>query len=88
MIGLSTVEMPVPPAIWNDILLYSDGKIRMQYVVSDPDPDGGDVTQGTMAVTLTASKISVFVELGFPDESGGCGWSSVHSRYLLVKHAS
>ena len=47
-IGLSTGEVPVPTATGNyilfaiDILLGSYGKIRMQYVISDPDPDTGD----------------------------------------------
>ena len=71
MIDLSTREVPAPLATGNAILLDSDGKIRMQYVVSDPDPDVGDGTQGTMAVILTASETAGFVALGFPDESGG-----------------
>ena len=61
MIELSTGEVPAPPATENCILLDSyilldcDGKIWMQYVVSDPDTDDGDGTQETMSVTLTAS---------------------------------
>ena len=39
VICLSTGEVPAPPETGNDILLGSDGKIQMQYVVSDPDPD-------------------------------------------------
>ena len=71
MVDLSTGEVPAPSEIGNDILLYSDGKIRMQNVVSDPEPDAGDGTRGTMAVTLTASDTSGFVALGFPAKSGG-----------------
>ena len=47
VIEIITGEVPVAPATGNDILidnfilLYSDGKIRMQYDVSDPDPDDG-----------------------------------------------
>ena len=68
MIDLSTGEVPAPPETGNDILIYSDilldsdGKIRMQYVVSDPEPNVGDGTRGTMDVYLTAS-----------DKRGGCG---------------
>ena len=43
----------------------------MQYVVSDPEPDVGDGTRGTMDVTLAGSDTSGFVDLGLPDESGG-----------------
>ena len=43
----------------------------MQYVVSDPDPDVGDGTRGTMSVTLTASDTAGFVALGIPGASGG-----------------
>ena len=77
VIDLCTGEVPAVSANGNDIildsdlLLDSDGKIRMQYVVSDPDTDVGDGTRGTMAVTLTASNTVGFVDLGFPDESGG-----------------
>ena len=68
VIGLSTREVPAPSENGNnillnsDILLESDGKIRMQYVVSDPEPNVGDGTRGTMDVYLTAS-----------DKRGGCG---------------
>ena len=68
MIDLSTGEVPATPENGNDIILDSDilldsyGKIRMQYVVSDPDPDVGDVTRETMGVTLNAS-----------NKWGGCG---------------
>ena len=44
VIGLSTGEVPSPPETGNYILLDSDGIFRMQYVVSDPDPDVGDGT--------------------------------------------
>ena len=60
MINLSTGEVPAPSETGNailldsEILLDSDGKIWMQYDVSDPDPDVGDGTQKTMGVTLTA----------------------------------
>ena len=37
-------EVQVSPENWNDIILESDGNIRMQYVVYDPDPDVGDGT--------------------------------------------
>ena len=62
MIDLSTGEVPSPPATGNDIpldsdiLLDSDGKIRMQYVVSDPDPDVGDETRENVGVTFTAGE--------------------------------
>ena len=68
VIDLSIVEVPVAPAIGNNILLDSDilfdigGKIWMQYVVSDPDPDVGYGKHKTMGVTLTAS-----------EKGGGCG---------------
>ena len=52
---LSTGELPVPSETGNDILLDSYGKNRMQYVVSDIDPDVGDGTRGTMYVNLTES---------------------------------
>ena len=61
MIDLSTGEVTSPLSTVNDILIDSDilinsnGKIWMQYVVSDPDTDDGDGTQETMSVTLTAS---------------------------------
>ena len=71
MIGLNIGEVPAPPATGNDIILDSDGNIWMHYVVSDPDPDIGYGTRGTMAVTFTAFETSGFVALGFPDESGG-----------------
>ena len=64
VIDLSTGAVPAPPETGNailldsDILTYSDNKIRIQYVVSDPDPDVGDGTRGTLAVTLTARDIS------------------------------
>ena len=51
----------MPPATGNDILLDSDillesnEKKWMHYVVSDPDPDVLDVTRETMGVTLTLS---------------------------------
>ena len=43
----------------------------MEYVVSDPEPDVGDWTQGTMDATLTASNTAGFVNPCFPDESRG-----------------
>ena len=52
-----------PSEIGNDILLESDGKIRMQYVVSDPDTGVGGGTHENMGVTLTTSK----------KWGGGCG---------------
>ena len=71
MIELFSVEVLAPPETGNDILLDSDGKNWMQYVVSDPEPDVGDGKQGTMAVTLNTRNTSGFVALGFPDESYG-----------------
>ena len=71
MIDLSTGEVPAPTATGNTTLIYSDGKIRMQYVVSDPDPDVGDGTRVTLDINLAASNTSGFLDLGFPDESGG-----------------
>ena len=62
--------MPEIPSTGNDILIDSDRKIRMQYVVSNPDPDVGDGTRGTMDVTLTESDTLGFLTPGFPDESG------------------
>ena len=50
VIDLSTREVLAPPATSNDILLdsyillESDGNMRIQYVVSDPDPYFGDGT--------------------------------------------
>ena len=69
VIEISTEEVPEPPETGNDILLDIYGKIRMQYVVSDTDPDVGDGTRGTMDFILTTSDTAVFVDLGFPDES-------------------
>ena len=71
VIDLKTRKVPAPTATGNDILLDSDGKIRMHYVVYDTHPDVGDGTRVTMAVNLTASNESGFVALGFPDKSGG-----------------
>ena len=68
MIYLSTGEVPAPPETRNnilfesDILIYSDGKIWMQYIVSDTNPNIGDGTRGNMGVTLNAS-----------NKGGGCG---------------
>ena len=68
MIDLNTGEVMAKTATDNDILLDSDiildsdGIFLMQYVVSDPDPDVGGGTQGTMGVPLTESK-----------RWGGCG---------------
>ena len=56
VIEISTGEVPTPPETGNDILLDSDGKKWMQYVVSDPDPDVVDGTRETMGVTFAASK--------------------------------
>ena len=81
MIDLSTGEVPAPPATGNNILLDSDilrdsdGKIRMQYVVSDPDPDVGVGTRGTMGVTLTASDKG----------GGGGGWDSLMSQGVWLE---
>ena len=50
MIGLSTGEFLAPPTTGNDILLDSDGKIWMQHVVSNSDPDVGDGKLVTVAV--------------------------------------
>ena len=77
VIDLITGQVPAPPETGNDIILDSDilldidGKIWMQYVVSDLDPYDGYGTQGTMAVTLTASDTAGFVALGLPDDSDG-----------------
>ena len=62
MIDLSTGEVTSPPSTVNDILIDSDilinsnGKIWMQYVVSDSDPDVVDGIRKTMGVTLIASE--------------------------------
>ena len=72
MIDLSTEEVPAPTEtgkgviLDSDIILDSDGKIRMQYVVSDTDPDVGDGTQGTMGVNLTASNKGEGCGTGIP----------------------
>ena len=63
--------MPEPPETGNDILLDSDGKIWMQFVVSDPEPDIGDGKRGAMSVTLSSSYTEGFLVIGFPYESGG-----------------
>ena len=55
MIGLSTGEFSAPLETGNDIILDSDGKIWMQYVVSDPHPDLRDGIRGTTTGNLTAS---------------------------------
>ena len=62
--------MPEPPETGNDILIDSDGKKWMQYVVSDLDVGDVDGTRGTMAVNLNASDKTGFVALGLLDESG------------------
>ena len=62
MIDLSTGEVTSPLSTVNDILIDSDilinsnGKIWMQYVVSDSDPDVVDGIRKTMGVTLIASE--------------------------------
>ena len=63
MIGFITVEVLPPSATGNGILIDSDDKIQMQYVVSNPDRNVGGGTQGTMFVTLTASVTSGFVAI-------------------------
>ena len=71
VIDISTRTVPAPSANGNDIILDSDGKNWMHYVVYDPDLDVKDFTRGTMAVILTARDTARFMALGFPDESGG-----------------
>ena len=44
VISLSTGEVTLQPSPGNDILLDSDGKNWMQYVVSDFDPYFGKAT--------------------------------------------
>ena len=61
VIDLSTGEVPALPETGNDIILDSDGKIRTQYVLSKTDPNFGDGTRGTMAVTLNENDTSQFV---------------------------
>ena len=39
MIGLGTGELTETPETGNDILIDIYGKIRIQYVVYDPEPD-------------------------------------------------
>ena len=94
VIDLCTGEVPAVSANGNDIildsdlLLDSDGKIRMQYVVSDPDTDVGDGTRGSMGFTLTASYKGGGI--GFPDESGGMVGAQVvlgiPQYYMIVKY--
>ena len=84
------------PATGNDILLDSDiildsnGKIRMHYVVSYPEPDVGNGTQETMGVTLTSRVKRGVVDPGLPDESGGMVGSQdivvIPQYYKLVKY--
>ena len=71
LIELNTGEVLVRTETGNDIIIYSDGKFRMQYVVSNTDSDIRYETQETMDDNLTASNISGFVALGLPAESGG-----------------
>ena len=71
MFGLRTGKAPEPPETGNDIILGSDGKFWMQYVVYDPDPDAGYGTRGNMSITLIASETLGVLDLGLPDESGG-----------------
>ena len=71
MIELITGEAKVTPETGNDILLDSDRKNWMRYVVSYTEPDVRDGIRGNMDVTLTESNTLVFVFLGLPDESGG-----------------
>ena len=97
MIDLSTGEVLAAPApgdailLDNDILTYSDNKIRIQYVVSDPDLDVGDGIQDNMGVTLTASeKRGGVADLGFPDNSGGMVGAKavavIPHYYMIVKY--
>ena len=62
MIELITGELLTLSATGNDMILDSYVKIRMQYVVYDPDHDAGYETRGTMGVNLTAN-----------GKDGGCG---------------
>ena len=71
MIGLGTGELRETPETGNDILIDIYGKIRIQYVVYDPEPDVRHGEWGTMDVTLSASDASGFVDLGLYDESRG-----------------
>ena len=71
MSDLSTGEVTEPPTNGKDILNDSDGKIRMQYVISDTNTDVGDGTKGTMDVTLTAIDTPGFLDPGFLADSGG-----------------
>ena len=65
-------DVPVPAlaATGNDVLLDSEFKMLMQYVVFDPDSDVGYGKRGTISVTLTASDTSGFVALGISGEQG------------------
>ena len=91
LIELNTGEVLVRTETGNDIIIYSDGKFRMQYVVSNTDSDIRYETQETMDDNLTASNISGFVTLGLPAESGGMvGAQSVVGipKYnMIVKYA-
>ena len=73
----STTESMNAIILYSDILLDSDGKIWMQYVVSDPDPDVGYGTSKTMGVTLTASEKGGGCGPRIPSYSGPCRYPSV-----------
>ena len=96
MIDLSTGEVTPPPSTVNDILIDSDilinsnGKIWMQYVVSDSDPDVVDGTRKTMGVTLIASENRGGGGLCFPYDSGCVVGSQavvgIHQLYMIGKY--
>ena len=90
MIDFSTGEFSILPETGNGILIYSYGKIWMQYFVSDTDPYVGDGTIVTMGINLTASGTSGFVTRGFPDKSEGMVGSQavvgIPQYNMLVKY--
>ena len=90
MIELSIREFTDYPSTGHGILLDSNGKIRMHYVVSDPDPDIEEGTRGIIAVTLTAGNKSWFVALVSPDDSGSMvgyqSYKSITQYNMIVKY--
>ena len=90
MIDLSTGEVPAPPETRNYILLDSDGKIWMQYIVSDIETDVVYGKRGTMAFNLTTSETSGFEDPDFLGESGGMvGYQAIvgiPKYYMIVKY--
>ena len=69
-IDLSTGEVQAQPEKWNDIILDSDGKIRMQYVVSDPDPDAKLYFRRNSIYSSTLLLYPAEIRFSMPPENG------------------